>query len=94
VADKQKELEASASLGETSLWIEALAEDADEDEVANLARVLNAEIYRFIADSSHKPLCRSLPLRGARLPSPGLRGCVEGCRIAAWERTRTHPRTG
>ena len=36
------ELEASASLGETSLWIEALAEEAD----------LNTEVDRFLANSS------------------------------------------
>lgn len=40
--ERKKELEASASLGETSLWIEALAEEAD----------LNTGVDRFLADSS------------------------------------------
>jgi len=60
------ELEASASLGETSLWIEALAEEV-EDEVLRLARVLNTEVNRFIADSSQAvPLLISSQRREAR----------------------------
>jgi len=37
VNDKQRaELEASASLGETSLWISALAEDAEDEQEIKL----------------------------------------------------------
>ena len=63
--DKRRELEASASLGETSLWIEALAEDAtDEQEVMHLARILNTEIEAFLADSSQAvPLLIALQRR-------------------------------
>jgi hypothetical protein len=50
--DKRKaELEAHASLGETSLWIEALAEDAESEEVEHLTGVLNTEVGRFLEDS-------------------------------------------
>jgi len=51
--DDQRELEANASLGETRLWIEALAEDAqDADEIGHLSQVLNTEAYRFLEDST------------------------------------------
>jgi hypothetical protein len=51
VTDARKELEASATLGETSLWIEALAGESEE-EIARLTRVLSTEIDRSLEDSS------------------------------------------
>jgi len=54
VNDKQRaEQGASVSLGETRLWIEALAEDAQyAHEVGHLAQVLNTEVYRVLEDST------------------------------------------
>jgi hypothetical protein len=51
--EARKELEASAALGETSLWIQALAEEAEsEEELTHLAQVLSTEVGAFLADSS------------------------------------------
>jgi hypothetical protein len=42
--DRRKELETSVALGETSLWIHSLAEEAEiREEVTQLVRVLNTK---------------------------------------------------
>ena len=59
---RKKELEAAVALGETSLWIFALAEEAaDLSEISHLTRVLSEEVGAFLEDSS-----QAVPLSARR----------------------------
>jgi hypothetical protein len=90
-ADDRKELEASAALGETALWIHSLAEEAERGERSRAWGGSSApRSPRNWSPSSwstaRRPARCSMPLSCARIAPKGLRGVSEGCSMAAWER--------
>ena len=59
---RREELEASVALGETSLWIYALAEEAESlEDLSRLAQVLSTEVEERLEDNS-----QAVPLSARR----------------------------
>jgi hypothetical protein len=65
------EVEAYAALGELSVWVSALSEDANADELQGLGRALSDEVDRFLATTDKPvPLSARSALHALEQPSP------------------------
>jgi hypothetical protein len=68
--ERRKGLEALSALGGTSLWIEALAEEAQSEEVERLTGVLKTdEVGRFLEDPPPRKKTKAMVARPCPVPA-------------------------
>jgi hypothetical protein len=67
--ERRKVLEAASALGETSPWVETLAEDAESEEVERLTGVLKTEVGRFLEDPPQRKKTKATVVRPCPVPA-------------------------